>query len=115
MRADLIAAMKARDLLTVAALRTAIAAIDNAEAVDGPDPSATATSSEHVAGARAGTGSAEAARRALSTIEVEDLLRTEIDARRSEADRYEYLGEVDAAVNLRTEAEVLVAYLQSDQ
>ena len=60
LRRDLASAMKAREPDAVSALRTAIAAIDNAEAVPAPDERA-ATTSGHIAGARAGLGAAEAA------------------------------------------------------
>lgn len=65
LRRDLTRAMKAREPDAVSALRTAIAAIDNAEAVPAPDDSP-ATTSGHIAGARAGIDAAEAARRNLS-------------------------------------------------
>ena len=51
LRSDLTAALKAGDRLAVAALRSALAAIDNAEAVDAGSLPQRATSSEHLAGA----------------------------------------------------------------
>jgi hypothetical protein len=54
--------MKARDADALAALRTAIAAIDNAEAVEAPGMEPPVTSA-HIAGARSGAGSTEAAQR----------------------------------------------------
>ncbi|MGL5443180.1 MAG: hypothetical protein ACRDDJ_12000, partial [[Mycobacterium] stephanolepidis] len=59
MRADLSVAMKTRNSRTVSALRTAIAAIDNAESVD--DTAQTVRDTTHIAGAASGLGSAEAA------------------------------------------------------
>jgi uncharacterized protein YqeY len=110
MRRDMVSAMKARQPDAVVALRTAIAAIDNAEAVPAPEASQAATSS-HIAGARAGLGAAEAARRDLSDSEQQAILRDQITGYTTEADRYEALGQPDAAHRLRTQASVLSAYL----
>ena len=51
LRQDLTAAMKARDAVAVTALRSAIAAIDNAEAVEVPGEPTAPVGSEHFAGA----------------------------------------------------------------
>lgn len=110
LRADLRAAMKAREREVVSALRTAIAAIDNAEAVAAPAPS-TAVTSEHVAGATPGVGSTEAERRDLSFDEVRALLSEQVAERAAEADRYDALGQPEAAATLRREAEALSRYL----
>lgn len=110
LRADLTAAMKARERTAVSALRTALAAVDNAEAVRAPEGAVTATS-EHVAGARQGVGSTEAARRELSAADLADLLRAQVDERREEAARYAALGRDGAAERLRAEADVLAVYL----
>jgi uncharacterized protein YqeY len=103
--------MKAREPDAVAALRTAIAAIDNAEAVPAPEARQTATSS-HIAGARPGLGAAEAARLDLSDREQQAILREQITGYTTEAERYETLGQPDAANRLRTRASVLSAYLR---
>ncbi|CAL9363713.1 hypothetical protein SUDANB121_00728 [Nocardiopsis dassonvillei] len=110
LRADLVAAMRARRPEAVSALRTALAAIENAEAVGVPADTG-AAAAEHVAGARRGVGSTEAARRVLSAEEVQGLLRTQVTERRAEAERYTAHGRGDAAERLRAEAEVLTAYL----
>lgn len=110
MRADLRAAMKERRRETVSALRTALAAIDNAEAVQAPGTPAD-QGSEHVAGASAGVGSAEAARRVLSADDVRALLRAQIAERHTEAGVYETGGQGEAAARLRREADALGAYL----
>lgn len=109
MRADLSVAMKSRNSQAVGALRTAIAAIDNAESVD--TTADTATNSAHVAGAAMGLGAAEAPRRTLSPTEVRTILQGQIDERTTEAERYEALGQTDAAAKLRGEAQVLAEYL----
>ncbi|WP_181789701.1 GatB/YqeY domain-containing protein [Streptomyces phytophilus] len=110
MRADLRAAMKARDREVVSALRTALGAIDNAEAVQAPDTPA-GQESAHVAGATSGVGSAEAARRVLSADDVCALLRAQITERRTEAEVYETAGQAGAAARLHREADALGTYL----
>ena len=111
LRRDLAMAMKAREPDAVAALRAVIAAIDNAEAVPAPEARQAATSS-HIAGARAGLGAAEAARRDLSNSDQRAILRDKITGYTAEADRYEALGQSDAAARLRTQARLLSAYLR---
>jgi uncharacterized protein len=111
LRRDLTTAMKAREPDAVAALRTAIAAIDNAEAVPAPETNRASTSS-HIAGARAGLGAAEAARRDLSDSEQQAILRDQITGYTAEADRYEALGQPDAARRLQAQARLLSGYLR---
>jgi uncharacterized protein YqeY len=77
LRADLTAALKARDPVTVAALRSALTALDNAGAVEVPASKAGGT--EHIAGAAAGVGSTEMARRELSEDDVRTILRSQVD------------------------------------
>ena len=110
LRRDLASAMKTREPDAVSALRTAIAAIDNAEAVPAPDES-TATTSGHIAGARAGLGAAEAARRNLSDGQQQAILRDQIAGYAADADHYEALGQQAAAGRLRAQARLLSAYL----
>lgn len=114
LRRDLTAALKARQPDTVAALRNAIAAIDNAQAVAVQDDSQQTTSA-HIAGARLGAGSAEAARRPLSHDEVHAILGGQIDELTREAGRYQALGQADAARRLDDQAGVLAAYLPPNQ
>jgi len=87
-----------------------MAAIDNAEAVPGPAASAPTTSA-HVAGARGGLGSTEAARRQLSASELRAILRGQIDEHSHEAERYAALGHADAAERFRRQASTLATYL----
>jgi len=111
LRTDLTAAMRARDAVAVAALRSALAAIGNAEAVPVvPDGGAT-SSSEHVAGARVGLGAAEAPRRALSADDVAALVRAEATERGAAAEQMAALGRPEVAERLRAEAAVLARYL----
>ena len=97
-------ALASRDRAAASALRSALAAIGNAEAVgvagdDGP------TTSAHFARARSGVGSAEVPRRALSEADIGRIVGAEID-RRAAAHQYDELGRGDVAIRLRHEAGV---------
>jgi uncharacterized protein YqeY len=111
LRDGLPAAIKGRDAVAVAALRSALAAIDNAEAV-APPPGLTAEATHaRLAGTVAGMGAAEAERRALSEAQVEEIVQGEVDERRTAADAYERAGRPDQAGRLRAEADVLGGHL----
>lgn len=103
LRTRLTAAMRAKDRTAVRALRSAMSAIDNAEAAPLDD--------HHRAGAveasSLGAGSAEVARLHLSEEEVAAVVRREVDDRLSAADEVERGGRLEAAAELRAEAEVL--------
>ena len=86
LRGDLTAALKARDSVTVAALRSALTALDNAGAVEAPASWVEGT--EHVAGAAAGVGSTDIARRALTENDVRAILRSQIEEHARAASRY---------------------------
>lgn len=109
LRADLTSAIKARQRDAVSALRTVIAAIDNAEAVEAP-ASQTEPTDEHIAGARAGVGSTEVPRRVLCLADALGLVQAEISERIAEADRMELLGQQPTADRLRREAAILQIY-----
>lgn len=106
LRADLVRAMKAKETAAVRALRSALAALDNAEAVtiadDGP-----AAASEHVAGGQVGLGVGEIARKELTAAEVQQMLRAEIDERLAAAKQYSSLGQSEEAHRLRAEVAAL--------
>jgi uncharacterized protein len=107
LRAALTEALTTRDNAAVAAIRSALSAIANAEAVA---PSATRPrpgSSEHVAGAVAGLGATEAARRRLTEADITAILSAEISDRRSAAEDCDRLGRDDQSARLRREASVL--------
>lgn len=91
-------------------LRSILADIDNAGAVAVPDGRAE-VSSPHVAGAVAGLGGAEAARRHLDGSAVAAVVRADIEARRESADAYDAAGQSERAAVLRTEADTLASYL----
>jgi len=111
LRGALPAAMKARDMTAVAALRSALGAIDNAEAVDtGLAPSVTMGDSE-IANAATGLGAGDVDRRALSESQIADIVRAEVTDRRAAAAEYERAGQRDHAGRLRGEADVLSAYV----
>ncbi|GAB4584521.1 GatB/YqeY domain-containing protein [Nocardia sp. IFM 10818] len=108
LRAALPTAMKARDKNATAALRSALAAIDNAEAVDGSDMQAGAIESSP-----AGLGTAERPRRDLTEADIEAIVRTEIADRLTAAAEYAGRGSSadDRAAALRAEAAALEAHI----
>ena len=96
LRASLKAALKARDEVATSALRSALSAIANAEAVpSGP------------ARLRLGIGAGDVPRRELSDAEIDAVLRAEIEEKQSAAAVYERIGELNEARRLRAEAEYL--------
>ncbi len=115
LRGALRAAMRARDTAAASALRTALAAIANAEAIPVSDSAAAATTSPHFAGAAAGLGAAEAERRSLTDDEVRLIVRAEIDERLAAAADYERHGHAGHADRLRREAQALGDLTQPDR
>ena len=114
LRLALAEALRARDMNAVRPLRSALAAIGNAEAVE-PDASApTGPGSPHVAGAVAGLGAAEAPRRSLSAAQIQQIVRAEAGERERAARDYERAGHADRAGRLRREARVLLAVLADE-
>ena len=113
LRRDLSAAMKARNPVAVFALRSALAAIENAEAVEVITPRQVA-GNEYIAGATSGRA-AEVERRALTDTDVRGLVQSQVDQRSMAVREYEKLGRQDVADRLRAEADVLRGYLPSSQ
>ena len=111
LRADLTAALKARNGVAVSALRSAIAAIENAESVGPSVTEPSAATSEHIAGATAGVGSSDVNRRVLSEVDTIAILRGEVEERSQAADEYAKLGRAEQAERLRREVQVLREYL----
>jgi len=109
LRQALPAALKARDQVAVAALRSAVSAIDNAQAVEAP-PSP--RSGGVIAGAVTGLGAGDAPRRELSEDDIAAIVGAELAERRRAAADYERAGQVDAAARLRAEADVLATHLR---
>jgi uncharacterized protein len=131
MRRGLVAAMKARDQQAVGALRSTLARIDNAEAVDAD---AFATEEEDadgfdgeavdagparyrgeghpaVAGSVLGVGAAEVDRRVLTPEEMAAIVRDDVEEREIAADVLERVGRPDQAERLRAQAKLLTTYL----
>jgi uncharacterized protein len=107
LRGALRGAMRSRDVPAASALRSALAAIDNAEAIPVSDTSATATSSPHFAGIAAGLGAAEAQRRDLTEAQTLEIIEAEIAGRLTAAAKYERGGLAEQGGRLRREAQLL--------
>jgi uncharacterized protein YqeY len=108
-RARLIAARKAKENVAVAALRSALSAIDNAETPDVPLPRAGA-----IADSARGLGAAEVARRRLTDDEIRELIRSEAAERRAAAGQLRSAGHGDRATQVEAEAAVLRELLAGD-
>jgi uncharacterized protein len=111
LRRQLRAAVRGRDRIAVGALRDAIAALDNAEAVE---PGETVTIvSEFVAGGAVGLGAAEAERRVLDAEAQSAIVKAEVESRLAAAATYEEHGQSSRAADLRVSADVLLAALEA--
>ena len=99
-------ARKDRDATRVAALRSALSAIDNAEAVDATQD---VFASGSIAGAVTGLGAAEVTRRELSDAQIRELLRAEVDERTAVVAAID-ITHTEHAARLRAEAAVLPDY-----
>lgn len=105
LRADLKRAMKSTARNEAAALRSLIAALDNAEAAPMRFESASLVRHEF------GTGTAEVARLRLDEAGVQRVLASEIARSETAAAEYERLGESARAAALRAEAALARRYL----
>jgi uncharacterized protein len=117
------AAMKERDTVAMSALRLALGAIANAEAVPLPEASAQTPGappsappvppSENVpiAGGVAGLAGAEIGRRVLTEDEAAGIAAAEAADRRAAARDYQAAGHTDRAGRLRREAQAIEAAL----
>ncbi len=104
-------ALQRRDRVAVSAVRSALAAIDNAGAVPPGPAAAPAAGSMYVAGSSGGLGTGQAERRSLSKSEVAGIVRAEIAERQAAALEYERHERADQASRLRREAQVLESAL----
>ncbi|MGH3434565.1 MAG: GatB/YqeY domain-containing protein [Thermocrispum sp.] len=111
LRAGLTAAIKAKDRVGITALRSALAAIDNAEAVPVESAPASLTGREHVAGGAAGLAASEAERKELTADVIHAIVEREVADSVLAAEEYARLGRDDQAERLRAEAAVLSRYL----
>lgn len=103
-------AMRARDRVAVSALRTALAALDNAEAVPVDGAALRGLALEQ---APLGAGATEAARRELGEGEAADIVRAEAAERLEAAGRSTAREHAARAVRLRAEAAVLLRFLDA--
>jgi hypothetical protein len=103
-------ALKARDAGAVSALRSAMSAIGNAEAVD-PAARPGGTGSTHFAGTVAGVGAGEARRRLLTEADADAIVRQEAAEREAAAGEYERGGRAAEAARLREGVQALMAVL----
>ena len=98
---DLLSAMKSRDSIATATLRSLLAALDNASAV--------AVSGAHVpVFGRSG----DVPRRTLSATDCEDILGKEAHTRSVAAAEYGRLGRTEEAARLRAEIAVIERYVR---
>lgn len=111
LRQDLKAALRARDRDAISALRSAIADIENAEAVDITDATGRAGASTSDPPPAGPAVAAEADRRVLSEADEVAIVREAVAERRSAAAEYEQLGHADQATRLHTEAGLLARHL----
>jgi uncharacterized protein len=114
MRSALLVAMKARDAPAMSALRSALAAIDNAGAVDlshAPQPEGGGP----VHGATIRLGAGDVARRHLSELRIAEIVRGEVAERRSAAAECDRLGAHDLVARLHAEIAVLCQHLGDTQ
>lgn len=103
----LVPAMRARDAAAVAALRSALAAVANAEAV----PIEHAPPAGALEQTRVGVGAADAPRRELTEEDVREVVRGEVTEREQAAGVLDGHGRADEAARLRAEAAVLREHL----
>jgi len=106
LRAALRTALRDRDAVAAAALRSTLAALGNATAV--PETAAPAAGDEHFAGSAVGLGAAEVPRRTLTEDQAAAIVRAEIAERTAAADQY---GASAAADRLQAEAALLRGFL----
>jgi len=106
LRADLKAALQARDSAKVGVLRTLIAALDNAQAVQ--------VEQTGYQSRRFGDPSGEVARRELDGDAIDGVLAAEAASRLSAAADYEKHGRMENAARLRDEAALVASYATKD-
>jgi uncharacterized protein YqeY len=109
LRRDLRAAMKEGRRDAVSALRTLIAAIDNAEAAR-PGTESPRSAGGVIAHSSPGVGSTEVPRRLLTAEDVRAIVDDLVDEYDTQAAQYSSMRRQDAAERLRRAADVLRAY-----
>jgi uncharacterized protein YqeY len=111
LRAALTTAIRGRDRDAVAALRSALGALENAEAVDSAPAEDTTSGDANFAGSRVGLRAAEADRRPLSNAQMQEIDWREVADRVTAAVEYDRAGHRECADRLRREAAVLTQQL----
>ncbi|MEU6817509.1 hypothetical protein [Streptomyces sp. NPDC046860] len=104
--------MRARDKAAVSALRSTLAALDNAEAVPVDDAVVRGAAIEE---SPAGAGATEAARRELSEGGVSEIVRAEAAERLDAAALLTAPAHAERVARLRAEAAVLLGFLDDRQ
>ncbi|NDZ78969.1 hypothetical protein G3I19_10615 [Streptomyces sp. SID10853] len=100
--------MRARDKAAVSALRSTLAALDNAEAVPVDEAELRGLALEQ---SPVGVGVTEAARRELSESDAVDVVRAEVAERLDAAAQLTAPAHADRAARLRAEAAVLLGFI----
>jgi hypothetical protein len=100
LRHRLTAAMRVRDRQTTGALRSVLAALENAEALPVNVHETTVATSEHVAGGAVGLGAGEAPRRLLSADDERALVEREVAELRSASSTLAAAGQLERASEL---------------
>ncbi len=113
LRDRLTVAMRARDRQTVEAMRSALAALENAEAVAVDTHGTVVATSEHVAGAAVGLGVGESPRRPLSRDDERAVVEREVAELRSASAALAHVGQHDRGSELIRIAETLEEVLKS--
>ncbi|MER6133774.1 GatB/YqeY domain-containing protein [Streptomyces sp. BV286] len=102
--------MRARDKAAVSALRTTLAALDNAEAVSVDESELRGMALEQ---SPVGAGATEAVRRELSESRVMEVVRSEATERLDAAAQLTAPAHAERAARLRAEAAVLLHFLEA--
>ncbi len=110
LRDALVGAMKDRDQIAVAAFRSALGVIDNAEAAD--PAQAPIVQPGTIAGGVVGLGAGEVPRRELSEEQLVTRLRAEVADWEATAADYQRHGRSDSAMRLHAEAAILADLLR---
>lgn len=110
LRRELTVAMKQRRQDVISTLRTLIADVDNAHAID-PPHSTVEDASRHVAGARHGIGTTDTARAELSLAGIHKIIEQNVDEHLANADLHESCSQLENAHRLRLQADHLRQYL----
>ena len=111
LRDQLAVAMRRRDTAVVAAIRSAMSAIANAQSVPTVDPSRTTAESEHFAGSTAGLGAAEAERLTLTEQQQRSIVAREVAELLEQVHRLDRLCRRDEADGVRRAVQTLHAVL----